>query len=101
MSSKTLKIGCLVHLSCPSLLYIIKKQTNLYLFYFKLFLVVERPETNLDQKYQAPINEVSSIINDPNSMSQSIVSQNVSVSRHGDLLQHQSQQNSINGNTIL
>lgn len=59
--------------------------------------MAERPETSLDQKYQAPINEVSSIINDPNSMSQSIVSQNVSVGRHNDLLQHQSQQNSING----
>lgn len=33
-------------------------------------------------------------------MSQSIVSQNVSVGRHNDILQHQSQQNSINGNTI-
>lgn len=62
-----------------------------------MFLVVERSETSLDQKYQTPINEVSSIINDPSSMSQSIVSQNVSVgSRHSDLL-HQSQQNSING----
>lgn len=62
--------------------------------------MVERSETSLDQKYQAPINEVTSIINDPSSMSQSIVGQNVSVSRHGDLLQHQSQQNSINGNMI-
>jgi len=31
-------------------------------------------------------------------MSQSIVGQNVSVSRHSDLLQHQAQQNSINSN---
>lgn len=62
-------------------------------------VVVERSETSsLDQKYQAPINEVSSIINDPSSMSQSLINQNVSVGRHGDILQHQSQQNSINGN---
>lgn len=33
-------------------------------------------------------------------MSQSIVGQNVSIGGHGDLLQHQSQQNSINGNLI-
>lgn len=31
-------------------------------------------------------------------MSQSLINQNVSVGRHGDILQHQSQQNSINGN---
>lgn len=61
--------------------------------------MVERQETSLDQKYQSPINEVSSIINDPSSMSQTIVGQDVSVSRHNDLL-HQSQQNSINGNSI-
>lgn len=61
--------------------------------------MVERPETSLDSKYQAPINEVSSIINDPNSMSQS-VGQNGSVGRHTDILQHQSQQNSINSNDI-
>lgn len=61
--------------------------------------MTERPETSLDQKYQAPINEVSSIINDPSSMSSSIVGQNVSVGRQGDVLQHQSQQNSTNGIT--
>lgn len=33
-------------------------------------------------------------------MSQSITSQNVSVGRHSDILQHQSQQNSINGNFL-
>jgi len=66
-----------------------------------LLLVVERPETNLDQKYQAPINEVTSIINDPSSMSQSIVGQNVSVGRHDDLLQHQPSQNSINGDIYI
>jgi len=33
-------------------------------------------------------------------MSQSIVGQNVSVGRHSDILQHQSQQNSINGKII-
>lgn len=63
-------------------------------------MVVERSETCLDQKYQTPINEVSSIINDPSSMSQSLINQNVSVGRHSDILQHQSQQNSINGNTL-
>lgn len=31
-------------------------------------------------------------------MSQTIANQNVSVGRHNDILQHQSQQNSINGN---
>lgn len=62
--------------------------------------MVERPETSLEQKYQTPINEVTSIINDHNSMSQSMVNQNVSVGRHSDLLQHQSQQNSINGKTF-
>jgi len=35
-------------------------------------------------------------------MSQSIVvGQNVSAGRHSDILQHQSQQNSINGNIFL
>lgn len=61
--------------------------------------MVERSETSLDSKYQAPLNEVSSIINDPNSMSQS-VGQNVTVGRHTDILQRQSQQNSINSNAI-
>lgn len=73
---------------------------NMYYIVSIYFPVVERSES-LDQKYQAPINEVSSIINDPSSMSQSIVGQNVSVGRHSDILQHQSQQNSINGNIVL
>lgn len=73
---------------------------NINIIIFIYFQVVERSES-LDQKYQTPINEVSSIINDPNSMSQSIVGQNVSVGRHSDILQHQSQQNSINGNIVL
>lgn len=59
--------------------------------------MTERPDSSLEQKYQSPIHEVSSIINDPSSMSQSIVGQNVSVARHSDMLQHQSQQNTING----
>lgn len=73
---------------------------NINIIIFIYFQVVERSES-LDQKYQSPINEVSSIINDPSSMSQSIVGQNVSVGRHSDILQHQSQQNSIIGNIVL
>jgi len=34
-------------------------------------------------------------------MSQSIVGQNVSVGRHSDILQHQTHQNSINGNIVV
>lgn len=69
-----------------------------FIIFYHIILVAERPETNLDQKYQAPINEV--IINDPSCMSQSMVDQNISTSRHGDVLHHQSQQNSISGRMI-